>query len=373
MSDPPTAPHHSPSGRAIFSAVAVHHRRRAIGARRWRRATALVGVVFAVAACGGAGTTAATSKGHPSSEPTSSTRSTSTQGRSATTVTATVAAFRLPATLSRAVAVTQADGQIEVLGGLHDGERSTNAVLSIDPRSQSVTVSARLPVAVHDVAGGLLGGVPTTLGGGNSREVADVQQVTPRGAAVVGSLPVPTSDAVAVSTDRGLVLVGGYDGTRTLDQILLVTSPGQIRRIGSLPTPVRYPAVAVLGSGATQRVLVIGGESGGIATTAVQEVDPLSGSARTIGHLPAARTQASALRLGGSVFVFGGASSGTPSATEFSDVLRWSPSTSSFAVAGHLPYPVADAAAVSPDGRVGYLMGGEGPARVDTTIIVQAG
>ena len=288
-------------------------------------------------------------------------------------MTATVAAFRLPATLSRAVAVTLADGHLEVLGGLHDGDRSTDAVLSIDPGSTSVTVAARLPVAVHDVAGGLLGGIPTTLGGGNSREVADVQHVTPSGAAIVGKLPLPTSDAVAASTDRGLVLVGGYDGTRTLDQILLVTSPGQIRRIGTLPTPVRYPAVAVIGTGATQRVLVIGGESGGVATSVVQEVDPTTGVARTVGHLPAARTQASALRLGGSVFVFGGASSGTSTATTFSDVLRWDPSTSSFAVAGHLPYPVADAAAVSPDGRIGYLVGGESPSRVDTTIIVRAG
>lgn len=369
MSDP----RRSPSGLAIAAAGATHHRTGPVGVRRWWPATVLIGVVLSVAACGGAGTTTAASPRHRSSDATSPTRSTSTPERSATTVTAAVAAFRLPATLSRAVAVTLADGRIEVLGGLHDGDRSTNAVLSIDPRAPSVTVSARLPVAVHDVAGGLLGGVPTTLGGGNSREVADVQQVTPRGPAVVGSLPAPTSDAVAVSTDRGLVLVGGYDGTRTLDQILLVTSPGQIRRIGSLPTPVRYPAVAVLGSGAAQRVLVIGGESGGIATTAVQEVDPMTGSARTVGHLPAARTQASALRLGGTVFVFGGASSGTSSATEFSDVLRWDPSTSSFAVAGRLPYPVADAAAVSPDGRIGYLVGGESPARVDTTIIVQAG
>lgn len=259
-----------------------------------------------------------------------------------------------------------------MIGGLHDGERSTGAVLSIDPATGAVVVTGRLLDAVHDVAGGLLAGVPTTLGGGNSSEVAAIQQPAGSSGSVVGQLPIPTSDGVAIRTARGLLMVGGFDGVHTLGQVLLITSPQHIERIGSLPVPVRYPAVAVTGTGTTQRVLVIGGESGGIATTTVQEVDPATGQTSVVGHLPAPRTQASALTLGGSIFVFGGASSGTSNATTFADVLRWNPATDAFTAAGQLPYPVADAAAVSIDDRTGYLIGGETPSRVATTITIHA-
>lgn len=289
-----------------------------------------------------------------------------------TTVTATLAGFRLPVTLSRAVAVPGSAGTLQVLGGLHDGERSTNAVLSVDLASNLVRVVARLPIAVHDSAGGLLAGVPTLLGGGNSSDVAALQQPAGANGSVVGRLPTATSDAVAVATGHGLLLVGGYDGARTSREISRVDSPAHVVRIGSLPVGVRYPAVSVIGSGSAQRVLVIGGESGGVATDVVQQVDPATGAASMLGHLPAPRTQASALRLGGTVFVLGGASSGASDAHTFGDVLRWDPARSRFTTAGQLPYPIADAAAVSPDGSTGYLVGGEGPARVATSILVRS-
>ena len=168
-------------------------------------------------------------------------------------VVTSVAGFKLPVTLSRAVAVGIGGGDFEVLTGLHDGDRSTNAVLRVDPARNTVTVVSRLPTAVHDAAGGVVDGVPTVFGGGNATEVADVQQSAPR-TAVVARLPVPTSDAVAVTTNRGLVLMGGYDGTRTLEQVLLFSAPGHSKRIGE---PCGRGAVsggrrAGLGSGSAQ-------------------------------------------------------------------------------------------------------------------------
>lgn len=337
-----------------------------LASARDRTATAgvVVGVALVLTACGGSDVVAR-------SPGTQTTGSQTVHGPAAATrISASVAPFRLPATLSRAVAVASAPGSIEVLGGLHDGERSTNAVIRIDLRSGSVTVPARLPVAVHDAAGGLVAGVPTVLGGGNSVEVAAIQQADAAGTGIVGRLPFPSSDVVAAATDRGLVLVGGYDGRRTLGQVLLVTGPDRVERIGTLAVSVRYPAVVTTGSGTAQRVLVIGGESGGVATDIVQQVDPATGNTTVVGHLPAPRTQASALLLAGSVFVFGGASGGRTGATVFADVLRWNPLTRTFAPAGSLPYPVADAAFVTPDGHTGYLVGGETPSRVATTIIV---
>lgn len=340
-----------------------------LASARDRTATAgvVVGVALVLTACGGSDVVARS----PGTQTTGSQR---VHGPAAATrISASVAPFRLPATLSRAVAVASAPGSIEVLGGLHDGERSTNAVIRIDLRSGSVTVPARLPVAVHDAAGGLVAGVPTVLGGGNSAEVAAIQQADAAGTGIVGRLPFPSSDVVAAATDRGLVLVGGYDGRRTLGQVLLVTGPDRVERIGTLAVSVRYPAVVTTGSGTAQRVLVIGGESGGVATDIVQQVDPATGNTTVVGHLPAPRTQASALLLAGSVFVFGGASGGRTGATVFADVLRWNPLTRTFAPAGSLPYPVADAAFVTPDGHTGYLVGGETPSRVATTIIVVPG
>lgn len=294
----------------------------------------------------------------------------------ATHVVSSVADFHLPATLSRAVALAPAPGLLEVLGGLHDGRRTTNAVLDIDLASRRVQVAGRLPVAVHDAAGALLGGVPTLVGGGNSTDTPQIQQVKPSSpgptrTSVVGQLPAPLSDAVGVSTSRGIVIVGGYDGAQASAQVLLVSAADSASRLATLPVPVRYPAVALSTSGAAERLVVFGGESRGVATDVVQQIDLASGHTAVIGHLPMARTQASALVLGGSIFVLGGATSGGADARMLADALRWDPTAGRFSAAGSLPYPVADAAAVvSADGH-GYLVGGESPARRDTTIELQ--
>ena len=91
-----------------------------------------------------------------------------------------------------------------------------------------------------------------------------------------------------------------------------------------------------------------------------------------VGHLPVARTQASALKLGGTLFVFGGAVSGRTGALIFGTALRWVEATGRFVAAGQLAYRVADAAAVTLDGHTGYLVGGETPSRVASTIVVKS-
>jgi len=337
-------------------------------------AAAAVTAAVALVSCGsgsgsGSGTGTASSPAGSSSPSTSGATAPLPRG-AAGTVTATIAPFRLPATLSRAVAYPAGD-HLLVATGLHDGDRSTNAVLDIDVPGSRVTVAGRLQVAVHDAAGTTLAGIPTTFGGGASTEVAVIQQFAParRTASTAGALPVPTSDAVAASTDAGVVVAGGYDGFRTLPEVLLLVAPDRIRRLSTLPVPVRYPAVAVDGMDSSQRVLLFGGESGGVATTAVQEIDPASGSVRVVAHLPAARTQAMAVSLGGSIFVAGGAAAGTTGARVFDDVLRYDPTAHTFSRAGTLPYPTSDAA-VAVLGQRAYLVGGETPTRTDRTIIL---
>ena len=331
-------------------------------------AAAAVTAAVALVSCGSGTGTASSPAG--SSLPSTSGATAPLPRGAAGTVTARIAAFRLPATLSRAVAYP-AGTHLLVATGLHDGARSTNAVLDIDVAGQRVTVAGRLPEAVHDAAGALLGGIPTTFGGGAASEVATIQQYVPaqRTARTAGALPVPTSDAVAASTTAGVVVAGGYDGSRTLPQVLLLTASDRIRTLSPLPVPVRYPAVAVTGSGSGERVLLFGGESGGVATTAVQEIDPASGSVRVVAHLPTARTQAMGVSLDGTVFVAGGAAAGTSGARVFDDVLRYDPAAHTFSNAGRLPYPTSDAA-VAVLGERGYLVGGETPARTDRTIVL---
>ncbi len=335
---------------------------------------AAAGAVLALTACSGSSTPSAAGAGSPAASPRSTNSAAPAPAALARSVTAAVAGFRLPATLSRAVAFAVPGGRMLVAAGLHDGERSTGAVLDIDPQGSTVLVAGRLPTAVHDAAGATLASAPTVFGGGAASEVGAIQQVdaTGRTARGVGALPVPTSDAVAVSTERGVVLAGGYDGTRTLAQVLLLSAPGSVRTLSPLPVPVRYPAIAAVGPGNDQRVLLFGGESGGVATDAVQEIDPGSGAARVVGHLPARRTQAMAVALGGTIFIAGGAAAGTSGAQVFSDVLRYDPRAHSFSPAGTLPYATSDAA-VAVVGQRAYLVGGETPARTDKTIVLTPG
>ena len=163
-------------------------------------AAAAVTAAVALVSCGsgsGSGTGTASSPAGSSSPATSGSTAPLPRG-AAGTVTATIATFRLPATLSRAVAYPAGD-HLLVATGLHDGDRSTGTVIDIDLAGSHVTVAGRLPQAVHDAAGALLGGMPTTFSGGAASEVATIQQFVPaqRTTHTAGTLPVPTSDAVA--------------------------------------------------------------------------------------------------------------------------------------------------------------------------------
>ncbi len=167
--------------------------------RLGRATTAAAAITAAVAlvSCGSGGTGTAASPAGSSSPSTPGATAPLPRG-AAGTVTATIAAFRLPARLSRAVAHPAGD-HLLVATGLHDGDRSTGTVLDIDLPGSHVTVAGRLPEAVHDAAGALLVGMPTTFGGGDASEVATIQQFVPaqRTRHTAGTLPVPTSDPVA--------------------------------------------------------------------------------------------------------------------------------------------------------------------------------
>ncbi|MGZ6887803.1 MAG: hypothetical protein ACXVJA_16445, partial [Acidimicrobiia bacterium] len=126
-------------------------------------------------------------------------------------------------------------------------------------------------------------------------------------------------------------------------------------------TPVRYPAVAALGT----TVLVVGGTTTGNASGAVrtvQALDTTTGAVRTVGDLPVSLTDAVAATIRGHVYVVGGVADGHPS----SQVWRLDLGATAGAPVGltpvaTLPVSLTDAA-VAVRGDVAYVAGGESPA-----------
>jgi hypothetical protein len=260
----------------------------------------------------------------------------------------TPAPYQLPAAISRENVL--ADGsRLLILGGLTSPSTSTDAVTALDPVTGATHAAARLAAATHDAAGAMLGGRPFVFGGGSATSVATVQAVTPgRVAGTAGQLPTVRSDLSGVTVGSVAYLVGGYDGTTDSPSVLATGDGQHFRTAARLPVPVRYAAVAALGT----QIWVFGGETANGPTSAVQRIDPGTGQASVAGHLPQPVEGASAVALDGQVYVAGGqvaAGSGAAGApaplTTSRSVLILDPGTGRLSPAGQLPVPVAYAGA----------------------------
>ncbi|HEY5320191.1 MAG TPA: hypothetical protein VIJ76_04870 [Galbitalea sp.] len=279
-----------------------------------------------------------------------------------------LATWHLPAPVSRAV-VLPLHGQIVVLGGLAPGDVSTSAIRQIDPASGSATTLGQLTTAVHDAAGAVFGGRLVVFAGGSFSTVAAVQSFAGGATSSAGSLPAARSDLVAASIGSRTYVLGGFDGTSLERPILETTDGTHFQVAGNLARPVRYPAVAVVGG----RVYVIGGQLGtqestatGAQTNDIQRFDPVTGRTMVIGHLPVTLGHASAVTLGGELFVIGGRTGST-----LSDAIWQIDTKSGHAMRiGTFAYPRSDAGTVTIGDEV-YLVGGEttGPtAPLDTVV-----
>ena len=263
---------------------------------------------------------------------------------------ATAAGWQLPSPTSRAVAFSDGTG-IVLAGGLDGGQNTVPTVVRLDPSTGAATSAGSLSVPAHDAAGGTIGAQRFVFGGG-AQHVSDVvQALQPNGAStVVGHLPQPRADLAAATIGSTVYLVGGYDGTNATRDVLATSDGVQFRTVAQLPNGVRYPAVAALGD----NIFVFGGELAGSESSAVQEIDVRTGTARVIAQLPSPRTEAAAVTFGGSIYVLGGLAGGSAS----SDILHFDPRTAAFSFDGQLPAPVADTAPVT-IGQNAYLVGGE--------------
>lgn len=325
-----------------------------------RRALPAVALLAALCACSG-GSGAPTAAGsHPadrSSGPAGTARATASPR-----LRVGVAGWRLPSARSREVVLPYAGGLL-VAGGLDATGTSTNTVWLLAAGDGRLRSAGRLATAVHDASGFVLGGAPYVAAGGNATTISEVQRLSPDGVATEsGRLPQPRSDLVAVTSAGGAFVLGGFDGTSSLPQVLRTSDGRRFAAVANLALTVRYAAAAFVGG----RILVFGGEHDGVSTSVVQAVDPAGGRTRVIGHLPRPLSHACAFVLGGDVWLAGGRSDGVLQ----SRVWRWDLRRSRAVSAGRLPYAVADASCAV-TGGVGYLLGGETPDKTDRVMVLR--
>jgi hypothetical protein len=250
---------------------------------------------------------------------------------------------------------------------------------------------AGLVTAVHDASGAVLGGHDVIFGGyvagtgtggtgtggtgtGAGSTASSTVQIfkAPSGAVVPASavpmatatagLPQPRSGSTTVIIGTTCYVVGGSDGA-TADREVLATTDGRtFRAVASLPVPVEYPAVAAVDG----RIFVFGGTTvGGHASVPVddiQGVDPATGQASVVGHLPTALEGASAATLDGHIYIAGGYTGLKLVGT----VWGFEPSTATVVVSGHVVPVSFSGLAVM--GTTAWLVGGQSAGRPVGTV-----
>lgn len=282
------------------------------------------------------------------------------------TLTATEEPWHLPAPVSRPVVLPGGTGFV-ILGGLATGDTSTARIVEADLATGTSSVVGQLGVAVHDSAGAAIADRYYVFGGGSYSTVREVQEWSGGTATKVADLPTPRSDLSAVTAAGTTYIAGGFDGTTMTPQVLATTDGTTFRTVGQLAVPVRYGAAAVAGGSLWVVGGVTGTSEGSTAETdAIQKVDLATGAASIVGHLPAPMGHATAVTLGGQIFVLGGRSGTTASPV----IWRIDQTTGRAVQAGQLPSALSDAGSVVV-GDHAYLVGGEvsGPeAPLDTVV-----
>ena len=366
-------------------------RRKRIRRRAWRPAlwTALAAVAILVAASAAwfvarpdSGTT--TPAGHPKRSPARA----AAAPRGLPAAEAGLLPWRMPAPVSREVAVTGPGNQLIVLGGLTPSGASADGVSAVSTGTGASRQIGRLSAPLHDAAAGMAGGRALVFGGGSSATVATVQAFATQGGrgAVTGSMPSPRSDAAAATIGATSYVIGGYDGTRPDAAVLATTDGRAFTTAADLPVPVRYPAAAAIGG----QIYVFGGQAitgrqAGQPVDTIQVVNPAWHTAAVAGHLPEPLAGAAAMTVGGELFVAGGettasghlvpgrgttqlspgeSSPGTggesasaPTST-VSAIWAFDPAAKRVLRAGQLQVPVSHAA-VAVAGSAAWIIGGE--------------
>jgi len=270
--------------------------------------------------------------------------------------------WQLRAPLSREVVLPRTGKRgLVVLGGLSSGGVSTDGIDLLDPRNGVLSPHGSLLQATHDAAGGTLGTRLLVIGGGTTAPAGTTQIETGTKVVQGRALAGPRADAGAVTIGRSVYVVGGYDGSALNREVVATTDGHAYRNVAALPVPVRYPALAAVGS----RIYVFGGLlANGHPTGAVQLVDTQARTARVVGRLPKPLDGAAAGVVGGTIYLVGGHTATGPAGA----IWAYQPNGSSFLRAGTLRVPVAYAGAAVTGGRL-WIVGGESRSGAPTTTV----
>jgi len=316
-------------------------------------------------------------------------------------VVATLAPWRLTAPISRTVVLPwtpAGSDQAVILGGATTGGATASGIFGLDVTGGALSEVGYLRTTLDDAAGAVIDGQVVVFGGTTASGSASATvQALPLGASasnasgtvvpeatVLGTLPQPRTSATAVTVGTTTYLVGGDSGAGPDPAIVATTDGRQFTTVATLQVPVDFPAVAGLGN----KLYVFGGTAStgaraGDPVDTIQVVDLTTHMVTDTGHLPDPVTGASAVVLGGDVFVAGGdavpaattappvtdaASSttvagappptSTPTASSLATVWWFDPSSDTGKVAGRLAVSVAHAGAVVL-GSTAWLIGGE--------------
>lgn len=171
-------------------------------------------------------------------------------------------------------------------------------------------------------------------------------------------LPAALHGEAVAQSPRGLLVVGGEDSGGTSDHVyLLEPEAGRVSSAGSLVQSLHDAAAATIGD----QTLVFGG--GNTSTLDLVQALTPGGAAKTVGHLPTAVSDISAVHLAGAAYVLGGYDGQRPSAS----VLQTT-NGQAFTRVARLPTPVRYTAAATIGDKI-YAFGGELGGGGDTTEI----
>jgi hypothetical protein len=259
----------------------------------------------------------------------------------------------LPAPASRLAATPLPGGRILVAGGLVGGTSSPEILAGTPRRLRAI---GSLPVPTHDAGLAVSGDAGLLFGGGEAVSTDAIVHIDARSghARRIGSIGEPLSDLGVAPVAGRIYLVGGFTGSRFATAILRFRPGRAAGLVARLPVGLRYAGVTALGG----KIYVAGGVTPSGESDSVYVVDPARRSARRMAMLPTPIAHAPLVALDGELYLIGGS---TAAGTPVASIIRIDPRNGDTTVAGRLPHPLADSAAVRV-GRRAIVLGGTSPA-----------
>lgn len=168
-------------------------------------------------------------------------------------------------------------------------------------------------------------------------------------------LPSPLAGISAACTGDAVYVFGGDDGQGGSQNILKFDGSSVTVTDSKLPTG-RFITDAVYDSKA-KKIYVIGGFDGSVVLDEIVSFDPTSGDVSVAGRLPAGRARVGSFFDGDSVYMLGGNIGGKVPTGLLDEIVQLGSGTVT-KLSTPLPMSVASRIGVVADGSAGYLFGG---------------